>query len=70
MSVKRDLVTAARKGDRDAFASLVRYESREAYRLSLAILRDPAEAEDAVQEAFIRAWQELPNLRDPERWLP
>ena len=70
MSVKQDLVTAARRGDRDAFASLVRYESRAAYRLSLAILRDPAEAEDAVQEAFIRAWQELPNLRDPERWLP
>ena len=36
------------------------------------ILRDPELARDAVQEALIRAWRDLPGLRDPDRfdaWL-
>ena len=36
------------------------------------ILRDPDAAEDAVQQAVIQAWRELPRLREPERfeaWL-
>jgi RNA polymerase sigma-70 factor, ECF subfamily len=70
MENKRDLVTAARDGDRDAFAQLVGLESRDAYRLALSILRNPHDAEDAAQEAFVRAWRELPALRDADRWLP
>ena len=70
METKRNLVTAARDGDREAFASLVRLESRDAYRLALSILRNPHDAEDAAQEAFVRAWRELPSLRDADRWLP
>jgi RNA polymerase sigma-70 factor (ECF subfamily) len=70
VETKRELVIAARGGDRDAFASLVGLESGDAYRLTLSILRNPHDAEDAAQEAFVRAWSELPALRDADAWLP
>lgn len=38
-----------------------------AYRLATCILRDPAAAEDAVQEAALRAWSMRRGLRDPDR---
>jgi len=38
-----------------------------AYRLATCILRDPAAAEDAVQEAALRAWAMRRGLRDPDR---
>jgi len=38
-----------------------------AYRLAACILRDPTAAEDAVQEAALRAWSRRRELRDPER---
>jgi len=63
-----DLVIAAKAGDGDAFMDLVHLETPEAFRLSLAILRHPSDAEDALQDAFTRAWRELPRLRDVERW--
>jgi RNA polymerase sigma factor (sigma-70 family) len=68
MANRSDLVVAAKAGDGDAFMDLVHLETPEAFRLSLAILRHPADAEDALQEAFVRAWRELPGLRDAERW--
>jgi len=68
MANRHDLVSAARAGDGDAFMELVRIETPEAFRLTLAILRNPADAEDALQEAFVHAWRELPSLRDADRW--
>jgi RNA polymerase sigma-70 factor (ECF subfamily) len=68
MANRHDLVIAARAGDGDAFMDLVQLETPEAFRLTLAILRHPSDAEDALQEAFVRAWRELPGLRDLERW--
>jgi RNA polymerase sigma factor (sigma-70 family) len=68
MANRHDLVTAARAGDGDAFMDLVHLETPEAFRLTLAILRHPSDAEDALQDAFVRAWRELPGLRDLERW--
>jgi RNA polymerase sigma-70 factor, ECF subfamily len=38
------------------------------YRLCRTILRSSTEAEDAAQDALIRAWRELPNLRDTKAW--
>lgn len=37
------------------------------YRLAVAMVRDPDEAYDAVQEAALKAWRSLSQLRDPER---
>jgi RNA polymerase sigma factor (sigma-70 family) len=68
MATRYDLVIAARAGDGDAFMDLVQLETPDAFRLALAILRQPFDAEDALQEAFVRAWRELPRLRDPESW--
>jgi RNA polymerase sigma-70 factor (ECF subfamily) len=68
MPTKEELVIAARAGDRKAFAALVEADGATALRLARTILRSPDEAEDAVQEAFVRAWRDLPSLRDPARW--
>ena len=68
MANRPDLVLAAIAGDGDAFMDLVHMETPEAFRLSLAILRHPYDAEDALQEAFTQAWRELPRLRDVDRW--
>jgi RNA polymerase sigma-70 factor, ECF subfamily len=57
------LVTAAQQGDEGAFAELVhRYESR-VYTLALRMVRDPAEAEDILQETFISMLRGLDNFR-------
>jgi RNA polymerase sigma-70 factor (ECF subfamily) len=62
------VVLAARSGDAAAFAALVHAETPSAYRLALSIVRSPAEAEDAVQEAFLRAWRDIGSLREAELW--
>ena len=67
-----DLVEQARRGDRDAFASLVQMTSDRMYAIAARILRDADLAEDALQGALITAWRSLPTLRDPARfeaWL-
>jgi RNA polymerase sigma-70 factor (ECF subfamily) len=67
-----ELVEQARNGDRDAFAALVQLTSDRMYAVATRILRDSGLAEDALQSAFVTAWQSLPSLRDPARfeaWL-
>jgi RNA polymerase sigma-70 factor (ECF subfamily) len=69
---KRTLVEQARKGDRDAFTVLARAEAAHLDAAARLILRDRELARDAVQETMIRAWRDLPGLRDPDRfdaWL-
>jgi RNA polymerase sigma-70 factor (ECF subfamily) len=70
--VQRDLVERARKGDHDAFAVLAGATVARLYAAARLILRDPDRAEDAVQEALVRCWRDLPTLRDVDRfdaWL-
>jgi len=70
--MRRDLVEAARRGDHEAFEVLVTSAADRLYAVARLILRTSDLAEDAVQEAFVRAWQQLPALRDPDRfdaWL-
>lgn len=64
----RDLVELARKGDREAFAYLVRRVSDQLYAVAFRILRDPGLAEDALQNALVLAWRRLPHLRDVDRF--
>ena len=66
------LVERARDGDELAFAALVDLAGGRSYAIAYRILRDVERAQDAVQQAFLLAWRELPKLRDPERfdvWL-
>ena len=70
--MRRDLVEAARRGDHEAFEVLATSAGDRLYAIAYLILRAGDLAEDAVQEALVRAWQQLPTLRDPERfdaWL-
>ena len=69
---QRGLVERARRGDHDAFAELARAAVVRLDQAARLILRDPELARDAVQEGLIRAWRDLPRLRDPDRfdaWL-
>lgn len=57
------LVAAAVAGDRDAFGALVRRHQTRIVNYAMAIVRDPAEAEDVAQETFIRAYRSLARFR-------
>ncbi|MDQ3069167.1 MAG: RNA polymerase sigma factor [Acidobacteriota bacterium] len=64
------LVRLARQGDRDAFAGLVGRHQQSAWRVAMAALGRPEEAEDAAQDGFISAWRNLEHLRDDDRFRP
>jgi RNA polymerase sigma factor (sigma-70 family) len=69
MSVdQRELVERAGRGDHDAFAELVRASIARLDAAARLILHDPELARDAVQEALVGAWRDLPGLRDPDRF--
>ena len=70
--MRDELVARAMRGDREAFTSLAGDRVDHCYALAYRILRDPHRAQDAVQQALLGAWRDLPTLRDPERfdaWL-
>jgi len=70
--MQRDLVERARRGDHDAFAALAGAAISRLDSAAWLILRDAEQAKDAVQNTLVRAWRDLPTLRDPERfdaWL-
>ena len=70
--MQRTLVERAQRGDRDAYATLADAAIARLDATARLILRDPDSAKDAVQESLIRAWRQLPTLRDPDRfdaWL-
>ncbi|MEY3337555.1 MAG: polymerase sigma factor [Pseudomonadota bacterium] len=57
------LVQLAQRGDAGAFDALVRRYQHKVVKLVLRYVRDPAEAEDIAQEAFIKAYRALPRFR-------
>jgi RNA polymerase sigma-70 factor (ECF subfamily) len=59
-----ELVQRARRGDASAFELLIKRYDRRLYRVARSILRDSSEAEDVVQETFVRAFTHLADLRD------
>jgi RNA polymerase sigma-70 factor, ECF subfamily len=70
--LQRDLVARAREGDHDAFATLAGAAATRLDAAARLILRDRELARDAVQDSLVRAWRDLPGLRDPDRfdaWL-
>jgi RNA polymerase sigma-70 factor (ECF subfamily) len=57
------LLRSIRAGDRDAFTLLMRRYNRRLYRVARSVLRDDAEAEDALQDAYLQAFRALPAFR-------
>ncbi len=58
-----ELVSRARQGDAAAFREIIRRNNRHLFRAARSVLRDDAEAEDAVQDAYLHAFQALAGFR-------
>jgi RNA polymerase sigma-70 factor (ECF subfamily) len=66
------LVQAAKKGDLDAFSSLVRRYDRNIFRIAQHITHHEEDAQDVVQDAFLKAYQNLEQFQGNSRfytWL-
>jgi RNA polymerase sigma-70 factor, ECF subfamily len=69
---QRGLVEQAQRGDHDAFAALAGASIARLDAAARLIVRDHDLARDAVQDALVRCWRDLPTLRDPvafDAWL-
>ena len=67
-----EIVARVKNGETDAFEELVRKHGRRVYRSLVSILGSAEEAEDALQDAFLKAFQHLPNFEARSRfstWL-
>ena len=67
-----DLIERARAGDREAFGTLAASSVDRMYAIAVRVVHDRDRAEDAVQSALLKAWRDLPSLREPARfeaWL-
>ena len=65
-----ELVDLARRGDADAYVQLVERYQRLAQRVAFVITRSAAEAEDAAQEAFVKAYYALGRFRGGAPFKP
>src|SRR5579859_7193410 len=66
------LVTEAKAGSYEAFEELVNRYEKKIYRLGLNLTGNPEDAEDMLQETFLKAYEHLPNFREDSRfytWL-
>lgn len=63
-------VTAAARGDQQAFARLVDATASTVTSITLAILRDVEDSRDVAQEVYLMAWRDLHRVRDPTSFLP
>jgi len=69
---EREMYRAAIHGDREAFGMIIRTHSRALFAIAYGILQNREEAEDAVQDALVKAWKSRWHVRDPEKfpaWL-
>ena len=70
--LERDLVALARKRDEPAIRDIIQRHNRRLYHIARGILRDDGEAEDAVQETYLKAFSHLEEFRgeaDIGTWL-
>ena len=69
---EREVYRAAIHGDREAFEMIIHTQSRALFAIAYGILQNREEAEDAVQDALVKAWKSGWRVRDPEKfpaWL-
>ncbi len=67
-----DLVDRARGGDQRAFETLVRMHERRVFRVTLAVLGNAEDAEEAMQDTFVKAFRHIGQFRRESRfttWL-
>ena len=64
----QELVGRARRGDREAYEALARASADRLYAIAWQITRDRDRADDAVQQALVEIWRDLPSLRDASRF--
>lgn len=65
-------VKTAQNGDKKAFVQLIQYYEKDMYRVAKSLLRNEADCCDAVQEAILKAYEGVSQLRQPEyfkTWL-
>src|ERR671916_1901336 len=67
---ENELVERARAGDPDAYPALVRGHQEIAFRTAYLICGNAADAEDAAQDAFVKAWRALDRFRSGEPLRP
>lgn len=66
--MQHELVARAKGGEEAAFAELARQSVDRLFSIAFRILRDVDAANDAAQEALVKIWQQLPRLREVERF--
>jgi len=66
--VTKELLAGCRRGDPRALEELVRRTHRRVYGLAYRLVRDPHEAEDVAQEAYLRMFQGLGGFREEARF--
>src|SRR3982074_482333 len=69
---EREVYRAAIHGDQEAFEMIIRTQSRTLFAIAYGVLQNREEAEDAVQDALVKAWKSRWRVRDPEKfpaWL-
>ena len=72
MDEELDRIRRAQSGDRTAFEDLIRAHARLVWASVYGWVKDPAWTEDLVQETFLKAWESLKDLKQPEAfrgWL-
>jgi RNA polymerase sigma-70 factor (ECF subfamily) len=67
---EQELLARARDGDGDAYADLVRRHQDIAFRTAMLITRNAADAEEAAQEGFVKAWRALGRFRTGQPLRP
>ena len=71
-SAENAIYRAAIQGDRDAFEIVIRSTSRNLFAVAYGILQNREEAEDVVQDTFVKAWKSRWRVRDSAKlpaWL-
>lgn len=72
MSSQDEMITRARQGDREALAQLYQAYRDNVYRICLRMVRNPSDAEDLVQETFLRVINKIHTFRGDSQfttWL-
>ena len=68
--IEHELLNRARDGDQAAFGELVRLYEKKVYALTLRMCKNPEDAAEAAQEAFLAAWQGLKFFRGESSFSP